>query len=547
MPFVSSVSATSRGGRQNTIPIIFPFGWDGRKGPAFDWYRSLPCHYFNRLQVLKDCTGPVPHRFIVAHLTDGSKHRFDRRPKSRNSGEILAAGFFNTSIIEAADGTEAIQPSAWPDLEQHTKCEVDLDLEGDMDILTILSACYGISQDESAQNYALLQYNCYFFSWTILAIVARHKVPSCIQGANQIFDRLEPRLSSLATTLSGELSHALMQAALDTFATIRLKAGTWAIWKGCSWTKGIIWSTPLVVFRFLLQKMLPVRVHPSLQLGIQTQLYSGLFLKLRLTLESKLHTHLVPANVHSFLWFSEIQDIVEHTAQAEITDNVWDVLLDTIGEVCSGVDVRQVARDVAEVRLAEGHSADEAQFNAMWNASLYAALQAIYTYAHGNVPDDTTSRRNLFDEAWCTGRDSALLAAQSVIRDTEPQLNNPNRDVMWEKIWEAWSPAWEAGQERMRESLISSVEAVERLLVNNVVWAVALEIGSSHLRLAPVRVNIDDNTAPLQASNVQMTHIELQDFLQKLIRASSREQDSLVIIAAMDRVWKISRRVLMNT
>ncbi|KAG9118613.1 hypothetical protein FRC07_006789 [Ceratobasidium sp. 392] len=336
MPFISSVSASSRGGRQRTIPIVFPFGWDGLKGPAFDWYRSLPCQYFNRLQVLKDCTGPVPHRFIVAHLTDGSRQRFDRRPKSKNSGKILAAGFFNTSVIEAADETE-------------------------------------------------------------------------------------------------------------------------------------------------------------------------------------------------------------------------DALLDTIGEVGGpDIDVHQVARDVVQSRLEAGYSPNEAQFTAMWNASLYATLRAIHQHAHGRAVDDTTTREHIFDEALYTARDSALLAAQATIRDTAPQLNNCQRDAMWEKIWEAWNPAWEAGQRTMRKSVFSSVEVVERLLVSNLVQAVALEIGSSHLRLAPVKVNIDtgmtqDQTAPIQASNVRMTHIELQEFLQKLIRASTMEQDSAAIIMAMDRVWKFSRQVLINT
>ncbi|KAG9119914.1 hypothetical protein FRC07_004833 [Ceratobasidium sp. 392] len=539
MLFVSSVTSTSsRTGRRKSISVEFPFDWDGLKGPIFDWYRSLPSRYFSRLQIRKDSVGPVPHMFIVAHLTDGSKQRFDRRPKSKKSGEILAAGFFNTSIIEAADETEVVEPNAWPRLEKDTKCEVDLDLEGGMDMLTILSVCYGISRDESAQNYALLQYNCYFFSWTILAIVARHKAPSGIQGVDNVFTRLQPRLSSLATTLSGEMSGAVMQAALDAFSAVRYNAGFWALWMGSNWIDGLIWSAPMVVFRFLLRKILPLRIHATLKPGIQGQLSSELFLKLRLTFESKLHAHLIPANVQNFLWFSEIQDVVEHTTQAELTNDIWEALLGMIGEV---------AREVVESHIATGYSLNEAQFNAMWNASLYAALGAIYKHAHGKTIANATTREHIFDEAWCAARDEALLAAQAIIRDTISQLNNRQRDAMWEKVWEAWSPSWEAGQRTMRKSIFSSIDAVEKLLVSNVVQVVALEIGSSHLRLAPVKVDIDDQTAPLPVPNVQMTHIELQEFLQKLIRASSREQDSPVIIAAMDRVWKISRQALVNT
>ncbi|KAG9122001.1 hypothetical protein FRC07_001796 [Ceratobasidium sp. 392] len=544
MPLVTSISASSRARHHKTIPIVFPFGWEGRRGSIFDWYRGLPCQYFHRLQIRKDSTGPVPHRFIVAHLTDGSRQRFDRRPKSKNSGEILAAGFFKTSVIEAADEAEAVESSAWPELEKDTQCEVDLDLEDGMDILAILSACYGISCDESAQNYALLQYNCYFFSWTILAIVARHKAPTGIQRADQIFGRLEPRLSSLAATLSGELSHAFIQGLLDNFTAIRREAGTWAIYKGSVGIAKIFWLTPTVIFRFHVRTMLVLGLHPALRPYIERQLLSGLFPKLRLTLESQLHAHLIHANVHNFLWFADIQGIIEHATQAEISNNIWGALLGTIGEAVSDGDVTQAADNVGQAFFVNHYPSVEAQFNTLNRAALQATLCAIHKFGREMVPDDTTTREHIFEEASRVACDAALEAARAVVRDTGPQLNNPKRDVMWEKIWEAWPLGWRESMVRLRKSLFLSVDTLENSLVDGAVQAAAWEIGSSHLKLAPVRVNINDQAAPLHASNAQMTHIELQEFLRKLIRASTREQDSPAIMEAMDRVWKTSQQVL---
>ncbi|KAG8725323.1 hypothetical protein FRC09_002205 [Ceratobasidium sp. 395] len=450
-PLVGSVLASSRALQRNSIPIVFPSDWKNLKGPVFDWYRALPCQHINRLQIRKDSSGAVPHRFIVAHLTDGSVQRFDRRPKSKNSGEILAAGIFGSSTIEAVDEIEAVESSAWPSLEKETKCEVDLNLGESMDILTVLSACYGISRDASAHNYALLQFNCYFFSWTILAIVARHKIPNSIPSADQIYDRLQPRLQSLTGTLAGELSRAVMQAALDTITAVRHEAGTWTIWKGSNWIDKIIWSLPMSVFRFLMKNLMALRLHPSLKPHIQKQLFSALGSKLQLMLESKLHAHLIPDNV---------------------------------------------TQEVSQARFAEGHPGNEAQFSALWNAAIYAALEAVYRSAHGKIPDGAITRETIFDDAWCTARDSALLAAQAVVRDTGPKLNNRKRDVMWVKVWEAWGPAWGAAQARARGTVLTSVNNMANALVDSVVGAIILEIGGSHLSLAPVKVDVEVSVNP---------------------------------------------------
>ncbi|KAG8723829.1 hypothetical protein FRC09_001590 [Ceratobasidium sp. 395] len=422
---IGSVLASSRALQRNSIPIVFPSDWKDLKGPVFDWYRALPCQHINGLQIRKDSSGAIPHRFI-------------------NSGEILAAGIFGSSAIEAVDEIEAVELSAWPNLEKETRCEVDLNLGESMDILTVLSACYEVSRDASAHNYALLQFNCYFFSWTILAIVARRGIPNSIPSADQIYDRLQPRLQFLTRTLAGELSHAVMQAALDTITAVRREAGTWTIWKGSNWIDKIIWSLPMSVFRFLMKNLMFLRLHPSLKPHIQKQLFSALGPKLQLMLQSKLHAHLIPDNVHNSLWFSEVRHIVEHAIRAETTNTIWDVIWNTVGRTGLGIDMFQVTQEVSQARFAEGHPGNEAQFSALWNAAIYVALGAVYRSAHGEVPGGAITRETIFDDAWCTARDSALLAAQAIVQDTEPKLNNPKRDVMWEKVWEAWGPAWGA-------------------------------------------------------------------------------------------------------
>ncbi|KAG8739265.1 hypothetical protein FRC10_005827 [Ceratobasidium sp. 414] len=403
----------------------------------------------------------------------------------------MAAGFLKTSTIEAVDEIEMVEPGAWVGLEQQTKCEVDLYLEEHTDIIAILSACYGISCDDDAHNYALLQYNCYFFSWTILAVVARHKIPNSIPQAPQVFARIEPRLAALTVTLATELSQAVMKMVLDTVTAFKRGVGYMTLMRGSTWIDRGVWSMPMPFLRFVMRDMMKSRLYPNLVPHIQQQLFSELVPKLQLMLESKLHAHLIPANIHNSLWLSEVQHVVELAIRAETTNTVWDVMWDTLGGAGSDINVFDVARDVSQARINEGHGDNEAQFSALWNAALYAALPAFRRAAHGKVPDGTTTRETIFDQAWYSARDSALQAAQGVIRDTKGRLNNKKRDILWEKVWEVWNQTWEGSQGGARQSILASVDNMANALVGSVVEAVILEIGGSHLTPAPVRVNFD--------------------------------------------------------
>ncbi|KAG8716708.1 hypothetical protein FRC08_008950 [Ceratobasidium sp. 394] len=327
-----------------------------------------------------------------------------------------------------------------------------------MSILTILSACYGIFCDDYAHNYALLQYNCYFFSWTILAVVARHKIPNSIPQASQVFARIEPRLSSLTVTLAGEISQVVMEMVLRTVTAFKREVGYLTLMRGSTWVDKAIWSMPTPFLRFVMRHLMAFRLHPNLKPHIQRQLFSALQPKLQSMLESKLHAHLIPANIHDTLWLSKVQHIVQLAIRAETINTVWDVIWDTLGGAGSGIDVFQVARDVSQARVAEGHGGNETQFSTVWNAALYAALPAVRQSAFGKIPNDTTTRETIFNEAWNARRDSALEAAQGVIRDTAAKLNNKKRDVLWEKVWEVWDRTWEVAQTRARESLLASVD-----------------------------------------------------------------------------------------
>ncbi|KAG8684187.1 hypothetical protein FRC08_013831 [Ceratobasidium sp. 394] len=49
----------------------------------------------------------------------------------------------------------------------------EIDLQQEFDILDVLAVCYSIQNTEACSVYTLQRYNCYFFCWTILAVLTR--------------------------------------------------------------------------------------------------------------------------------------------------------------------------------------------------------------------------------------------------------------------------------------------------------------------------------------------------------------------------------------
>ncbi|KAF8597267.1 hypothetical protein BDV93DRAFT_37147 [Ceratobasidium sp. AG-I] len=160
------------------IPILFPTKrWDS--GPMFDWYHQPDTlRRVDKLQIRIDTSGAVLHRFILAYVSDetgtrNSIYRFDRRPDSK-AVSVLNAAIRDTDSGIAKD--EYIVGAGVSTFE-NTQCEVELSFGTHADLMEIVKACHGMSQDDQAKNYTLRRYNCFFFSWTILLFVAQRHLP----------------------------------------------------------------------------------------------------------------------------------------------------------------------------------------------------------------------------------------------------------------------------------------------------------------------------------------------------------------------------------
>ncbi|KIM76271.1 hypothetical protein PILCRDRAFT_12877 [Piloderma croceum F 1598] len=79
---------------------------------------------------------------------------------------------FDTLMKAGCTAYDTIEEVAWEELDS---CVVKLHWRGDqtIDLLFVLSICFGIHSDNQAKWYTLQHYNCYFLSWAIIVITMR--------------------------------------------------------------------------------------------------------------------------------------------------------------------------------------------------------------------------------------------------------------------------------------------------------------------------------------------------------------------------------------
>jgi hypothetical protein len=156
-------------------PVRFhvPYGQD--KWPEIaDWYHKHKIKgstAIDKLQLRKDHQHPYYHEYVIVTTRGGHTYRIDRRPDAHAAFDtIMKDG------CTAYDTIEEVLPTSLKDLFGISDCVVELRWRGEqcIDLLFILSICFRIRNDKWASRYTLQHYNCYFLSWIIIVIVARH-------------------------------------------------------------------------------------------------------------------------------------------------------------------------------------------------------------------------------------------------------------------------------------------------------------------------------------------------------------------------------------
>lgn len=451
---------------QNPQALTFPLGW--RKGPVFEgWYDKLESDTkatsIDRLEIRKDTSGAFPHRFIVLHMCNGAIHRFDRRPHQEETGPAVLV---NAAVKSKDEYIADVSSTAWLRFQAVSHCEIELLLGGRVDLLAVLSACYGISLDRTAHEYTLLAHNCFFFSWTILMVVSRRCLPHQVPSHDPVAQRFKNRLDELTSTIVEDGVELFLEMVIDTVTVFREKIRA-ILFKGLGVLTMAAWSLPIGALRFLWRRLFGLRLH----LGLRTQLMQAV----RDQLESKLipactaaMAHLPVESLDNHLWIKDLDGTVKLSIEAEILKILWDVVLDAIAGGCGDTSPEQITKltdpDLKYAFLLR----NPAQFCAVWNAVLLRALPAARNAAHGKSTEGgrQLTHAEMFDKAWAAAQVEALQTAQTVVRNTRDQVGHfKARDMMWGAIWEVWDDAWDCAHDAAQSRAVAVVEKVVNQLL----------------------------------------------------------------------------------
>ncbi|CAE6470281.1 unnamed protein product [Rhizoctonia solani] len=162
--------------------ITFPGGWNHEDDDIFQWYHSQPHRRFQAIEYCKEKSG-VQHEFIRVLLQndqgdrEGSFCRIERVADIEHRIEAI-----RNQGTTAFDFIQTIDPGLPPDPE-HTELSIVDDTNVELlaqitfprmfDLVDVLAICFGMHKHPQAKNYTLQQFNCYFFSWTIILCLAR--------------------------------------------------------------------------------------------------------------------------------------------------------------------------------------------------------------------------------------------------------------------------------------------------------------------------------------------------------------------------------------
>lgn len=195
----NALSNSSSPHHGDPLLIEFPHKWDTGRGPAFDWYRSQRLHHFQTLQYRKERQEPFCHEFVVLML-EGWFCRLERMgdPTARIEA-ITENGTKAHDVIKLHPLTELAG------LDESSDTVMEIRFAGQVDLIHVLAICYAIKQNERSKQYTLQRYNCYFFSWTVILLLARRTAKWEVIPGELSWGLMMPNmLSALAPIMSSQ-------------------------------------------------------------------------------------------------------------------------------------------------------------------------------------------------------------------------------------------------------------------------------------------------------------------------------------------------------
>lgn len=482
----------SIGGLGNSTPLSgslsFSDGWG--VGPIFSWYNSLTnrrAKTIQTLQIRKDSTGLVPHRFVILHMSDMQVHRFDRRPDRGPSTNTRAADLLSNQAVASEDTYMLNVPL--PEVEERSECEIELFLDGQVDLLAVLAACYAISIDDSARQYTFLRHNCFFFSWTILMVVSRHHLPYEAPSYDSIILRFESQLDRLTEFIVDEAISLFREMVIDTVTVFRKRLGPLATGKGVSRRVRMAWSLPEGGFRFIWRQAFALRLHFGLRDQLTKMVKAELSRTVSLVYKPTLSTHMSRDLLDTHLWIDEAQEKVKSSLEKEIMKILWASIVEAISSGIGDTNPQQFAEQLADPRSRMSIIGwDATQLCAVWSAALHGGLKAAKEIEQ-NL--EGLSHVDAFDRVWFTAGKGALKHARTFVQETSEfeKTKKPQRDDMWNANFEVWDECWDKAHKVVQPRSIQTVNRVVEELLATGTGIMIQDIKESKVRTVQTRTS----------------------------------------------------------
>ncbi|CEL63952.1 hypothetical protein RSOLAG1IB_10935 [Rhizoctonia solani AG-1 IB] len=538
----ASFASISNGTNKERCPLHFT---EWGQGSIFEWYdvqKDPMAKRIERIQIWKDISGPVPHRFIVLHMCDKRIHRLDRRPNhkppqdqstkeksvAQSSFDLLSVTNWGASppplvahdiereslvapgtSIEVAGGMRAgkgrrpapfntmsllfNQAVACEDsyvigidiatVRKVAVCEVEIALHDQIDIMAVISTCYAIHKDEKTRDYSFLRYNCFFFSWTILMTVSRRHQPYEIPAPDSVINQFYSRVDQITEFIVDKSIALFLDLVVDTLSIIRDEAGT-SLHPGMSAGGKLVWAMPLSLLRFMWRQLFNARLHCGLRTQLTKMVKAQIENISRKVQEAALSKHAVRNELNEHLWIEDVGPKVRTALKEEIMAILWKAIIEAISTGLGSMSPEDIANQIQSPSFKFGlMGKDVRQFCAVSSAALHGGLQAVK-----DVSDNLgTNNEVAFRMAWDAASQGALIAAQIVAENTSRVLNSkPARVEMYHELWKIWDRCWGKARELACPKAVDTVSAVVEKLMASGADAVIEELKNLGAVPAPI-------------------------------------------------------------
>lgn len=437
---------------QVILPLDFSSGWE----PFFDQHKEIfPCRKIARLELRKENPNSVHHRFIILRMEDGSVHRFDRRPHPSSSPAQTMLGTPMESLDQC---TANLNDASMENLNQSIS-EIELSLSGGInDILSVFAACYVISQDNDAQRYTLFKHNCFFYSWTILMVASRQRLPHRIPSYDSAVNRY---LSGISKLISRQIdrdisfgTEAVLEALMifrERFRYIVRPEVDGMMWK-------VLLSIPSSLVKAAGRGALGISSYLGTRQRIRKAMHDNIERKAKEIWQNGLERHNNAESLDVNLWLNNLHILMFPAVEQELRNILWENIAEIFASACESEETIQMVEELINRKRSLLWARQAWEFRAVCIAAFFGSISAVHTTLQQHPYDGHETHESVFNRLWVSASVGALSGAKKAAENSQEKVKDKEKwNRSWDPVWEDWDKAWEAALEPVRTTIVDSM------------------------------------------------------------------------------------------